>query len=127
MEEDLLEEQLLEVSPLKDTTDSLSQTSRGQIIYDRSPLSPTLPELDTSSGLVIPESVFRRNNNVLLFEESRSFEESPIMKKVQQACVFSSSNTLNLNHFSKWQAELAMRRSPVEETTPVYNISHWYA
>ena len=121
MEEDIFDPRL-DVSPLKDTIDSLSKTAHGQILYDRKVLSPILPAFDNSSGVLIPERVFNRRKTSLLLE--RSFQDRLTPQAVQQASLLVASNHNNLSSLTKWQTEMMLRRSPNEETTPVFSLSH---
>nr|CAG4641731.1 EOG090X0755 [Eurycercus lamellatus] len=111
----------MHLSPLKEITGSLSRTPKGQIVYERGPLSPVL-DFEGSSGLMLSDGVFKRNP-LLVFE--RSFEETPTLQKIHQARSVLTSTT-DINPTKRWQTELVLRRdfSVLDETTPVYNVSH---
>lgn len=128
------------LTPSKPTAESLSKTPKGQLIYDRQPLSPIMiTSLDSKSGILLPESVFKR-------EPSRHFEKSfeqetalspehedehkepakspdkkPLKSELQLQFLKSEARP---NHLS-WQEELLLMRNThqFDETTPVYNVS----
>lgn len=123
-----------EQSPLKQTVDFLSKTPKGQISYDRQPLSPIIgTSLDTKSGMLLPESVFKREPSRHFeksFERETSLSHSPVNEEtaitqvktgLQLPIIKSDSRP---NHLS-WQEELLLMRNTqqFDETTPVYNIS----
>nr|CAG4646292.1 EOG090X0755 [Macrothrix elegans] len=131
---ELLDHNLV-VSPLKETTASLSRTPKGKIAYDRTPLTSILPtSFDSRSGFLLSDGVVNRKPGVLI---ENSFKPDLLSEPSVDPNVSLPINRSNLGinlqlkpterkrNLLTWQEELLlMRNTPqMEETTPVYNIS----
>lgn len=121
-------------SPLRETVLSLSNTPKGKIQYNRSPLSSTsdLLEITETSGFILSDGIFQRKNG-LVFEKSfqeLSFNEKPSEGNLVEVTIPGLNNkrpTLLTDNQVKgtkplrWQEELTfMRNTNQLINTPVY-------
>ena len=127
-------------SPLKETVVALSNTPKGKLQYNRSPLSSisTSALLDTteSSGFILSDGIFKRKPG-LIFE--RSFQDISFSDKKdenlftnQEILIPSANNTKRPTMLTdlqgkgtkhqRWQGELMYMRNTnrLEEMTPFY-------
>lgn len=123
-------------SPVKETATMLSRTPKGNIVYDRDPLTPIVPPtFHSKSGVLLSDDVFNRNSTVLS-EKAIACENFPQPSLHQLSLGLNDRSNLfmdfplqatekTINQF-KWQQELLLMRNTnqLEETTPVYNISN---
>jgi len=127
------------VSPLKETVLALSNTPKGKLQYNRSPLSSisTSELLDTTqaSGFILSDGIFKRKPG-LIFE--RSFQDVSFSDKkdenlfTNQEILIPANNTKRPtmltdlqgkgNKLQRWQGELMYMRNTnrLEEMTPFF-------
>lgn len=102
---------------LKETATMLSRTPKGQIVYDRHPLTPDIEAtFSNKSGVLLPEDILNQNTSVF---------EKPVDRSTVSLGLDLQNHERRNNQF-KWQQELLLMRntSQLDETTPVYNLSN---